>query len=85
VFLAIVFVIGCVIMERAGRVREWLSTYHKAEDMINIGAYVKGSNPKIDISLKKIEAVNNFLIQRSEERVTVEAALNAVEDLTRDS
>jgi flagellum-specific ATP synthase len=52
--------------------------------MINIGAYVKGSNPKIDLALKKIDAVNNFLIQRSEERVTVESALSAVEELTKD-
>ena len=72
-------------LEKAGRIRDWLSTYHKAEDMINIGAYVKGSNPKIDIALKKIDAVNNFLIQHTEERVTVEAALGAVEELTRDS
>jgi FliI/YscN family ATPase len=71
-------------IEKAGRIREWLSTYHKAEDMINIGAYVKGSNPKIDVALKKIDAVNNYLIQRSEERVTVEAALSAVEELTKD-
>ncbi len=72
-------------IEKAGRIREWLSTYQKAEDMINIGAYVKGSNPKIDIALKKIDAVNNFLIQRSDERVTVEAAFGAVEELTKDS
>lgn len=73
------------ILENAGRIRDWLSTYHKAEDMINIGAYVKGSNPKIDIALKKIDAVNSFLTQRSEERVTVEAALAAVENLTKES
>jgi FliI/YscN family ATPase len=72
-------------IEKAGRIREWLSTYQKAEDMINIGAYVKGSNPRIDLALKKIDAVNNYLIQRSEERVTVEAALSAVEELTKDS
>ncbi len=71
-------------MEKAGRIRDWLATYQKAEDMINIGAYVKGSNPKIDMALKKIDAVNSFLIQRSEERVTVEAALSAVEELTKD-
>ncbi len=71
-------------MSRAGRIREWLSTYQKAEDMVNIGAYVKGSNPKIDLALKKIDAVNNFLIQRSDDRVTIEGALSAVEDITRD-
>ncbi len=72
-------------MAKAGLIREWLATYQKAEDMLNIGAYVKGSNPKIDLALKKIEAVNNFLIQRSDARVTVETALSAVEEITRDS
>ncbi len=72
-------------MTKAGRIREWLATYQKAEDMLNIGAYVKGSNPKIDLVLKKIEAVNSFLVQRSDARVTVESALAAIEEITRDS
>jgi flagellum-specific ATP synthase len=71
-------------MQMAGRIREWMSTHQKAEDMINIGAYAKGSNPKIDMALKKIEAVNAFLIQRSDERVSIEHALAAVEELSRD-
>ncbi len=71
-------------LEKAGRVREWLSTYYKAEDMLNIGAYVKGSNPKIDQALKKIDAVNACLRQRSDERVGIEAALSAVEDVARE-
>jgi flagellum-specific ATP synthase len=72
-------------LEKAGRVREWLSTYNKAEDMLNIGAYVKGSNPKIDHALKKIDAVNGFLIQKSNERVTLQAALAGVEDVTKEN
>ena len=45
-----------------------LSTYKEAEDLINIGAYVKGSNPKIDYSIKKIDEINQFLQQKIEER-----------------
>jgi flagellum-specific ATP synthase len=71
-------------LQKSGRIREWLSTYQKAEDMINIGAYAKGSNPKIDIALKKIDAVNLFLKQRHDESVTIEHALSAVENLTAD-
>ena len=37
----------------AMKARELLATYREAEDLINIGAYVKGSNPKIDESIKK--------------------------------
>jgi flagellum-specific ATP synthase len=71
-------------LQKAGKIREWLSTYRKAEDMLNIGAYVKGSNPKIDQAVQKIDAVNSLLIQRSDERVTIENAFAAVEEITKD-
>jgi flagellum-specific ATP synthase len=46
-----------------GKLREILARYYEAEDLINIGAYVKGSNPKIDESIEKIDSVNHFLKQ----------------------
>lgn len=49
--------------EAAARVREVLATYREAEDLINIGAYVKGSNPKIDFAVSKIDGVRTFLKQ----------------------
>jgi flagellum-specific ATP synthase len=70
--------------EKAGKIRELISTYQKAEDMINIGAYVKGSNPKIDMALKKIDAINGFLKQRQEERVSAENAMSKVIEITQD-
>lgn len=45
------------------KAREILAVYAEAEDLINIGAYVKGSNPKIDHAVSKIEALNGFLQQ----------------------
>lgn len=71
-------------LQKSGKIREWLSTYGKAEDMINIGAYAKGSNPKIDQAIKKIDAVNAFLKQRSDEQVSLESAWTGVEDITKD-
>jgi flagellum-specific ATP synthase len=60
----------------AGAVKEILATYREAEDLINIGAYVKGSNPKIDLAIEKIGAINSFLRQGLNEasgyEVTVE-------------
>ena len=47
----------------AMKARELLATYREAEDIINIGAYVKGSNPKIDLSIKKHPHLESFLIQ----------------------
>ena len=51
----------------AYEVRDLLATYRKAEDLINIGAYKKGSNPKIDAAINKIDPITAFLKQRSEE------------------
>ncbi len=47
-----------------------LAIYRKAEDLINIGAYVKGSNPKIDYAIKMIDKVSAYLQQEVEERVS---------------
>ncbi len=47
----------------AAEVRQIVATYREAEDLINIGAYVKGSNPKIDRAISKIDAINQFFRQ----------------------
>lgn len=49
--------------ENARRLIQTLSTYKEAEDLINIGAYVKGSNPRIDYAVSKIDEINAFLRQ----------------------
>jgi len=56
----------------AGRLRDLLATYNEAEDLINIGAYVKGSNPRIDEAIAKIELINAFLRQGIDESFTLE-------------
>ena len=45
------------------KLREVLAIYREAEDLVNIGAYKQGSNPKIDYSLEKINEVNELLCQ----------------------
>ncbi len=54
------------------KLREVLATYKEAEDLINIGAYKSGANPKIDRSIKLIDAVNNFLKQGTHEKANLE-------------
>ncbi len=41
--------------DAAGKIRDMMAVYNRAEDLINIGAYVPGSNPKLDnaVALKK--------------------------------
>ncbi|HHW45026.1 MAG TPA: flagellar protein export ATPase FliI [Desulfotomaculum sp.] len=48
---------------RAGRLRDLLATYRQSEDLINIGAYVAGSNPRIDAAVKAYPEIIRFLRQ----------------------
>ena len=60
--------------KKAGDIMNILATYNKAEDLINIGAYVKGSNPEIDYAISMIAKVNAFLKQDMEESVGFDKA-----------
>ncbi|HLG74604.1 MAG TPA: flagellar protein export ATPase FliI [Chloroflexota bacterium] len=51
----------------AGMLRETLAAYRDARDLINIGAYVAGSNPQIDRAIRQLPGINAFLRQRPEE------------------
>jgi flagellum-specific ATP synthase len=64
--------------DNAGRFRDLLATYNEAEDLINIGAYVKGSNPRIDESLAKINDMNGFLKQRINESFSLEQSAEMI-------
>lgn len=55
----------------ANRFIATLATYRNAEDLINIGAYVAGSNPKIDEAIGKIDAIQAYLQQGIQEQVTL--------------
>jgi len=55
--------------QSAHKLKEILATYRKAEDLINIGAYVSGSNSKIDYAIEMIDKINAYLRQDIEETV----------------
>lgn len=52
----------------AGQLKNVMATYSEAEDLINIGAYKPGSNKNIDFAISKIDAVNNYLLQETDEK-----------------
>jgi flagellum-specific ATP synthase len=62
------------LSQAARRVVQVLSVYRKAEDLINIGAYVNGSNPEIDYAINMIGNVNAFLKQGMDEYISFDAA-----------
>lgn len=50
-------------LQAAQNMRALMATYRDAEDLIHIGAYVKGSSKRIDAAISKIDAINDFLCQ----------------------
>jgi flagellum-specific ATP synthase len=71
-------------LELAGKAREVLASYEEAEDLINIGAYAKGSNPKIDYAISKIDAINDFLKQDYSQTTTLKNSLKQLGMLLSD-
>ncbi len=61
--------------EAAKRLINTLAVYRRAEDLINIGAYVRGSNPEIDQALAKINDIKAFLRQDIKEKATLEKSI----------
>lgn len=67
--------------DAAGKLKNVLATYQEAEDLINIGAYKRGSNPGIDYAISKIDAVNAFLMQDTMEKFEFEEEKRMLEAL----
>jgi len=67
--------------KRAMIFNEIIATYNEAEDLINIGAYAKGSNPQVDHALSKINSLRTFLKQDMNEKTIFESSINRLNDL----
>lgn len=65
----------------AAQIREWMAIYAQAEDLINIGAYAKGTNAKIDQAVSVIDRIASFLRQGIEERATFAQTLAQMQSI----
>ncbi len=68
-------------LDLARRFVDVLSTYRRAEDLINIGAYVAGSNAKIDYAIKMIDSLNTFQRQPVHEKVSMGETFSLLKNL----
>jgi len=66
---------------RAMAFNEILVTYKEAEDLINIGAYVRGSNLQIDHALTKINSLRKFLKQDILEEALFEETVRRLHEI----
>ncbi len=65
----------------AGQMKNVLATYRDAEDLINIGAYRAGSNKNIDFAIEKIDAINEFLRQGTDEKFLFDDILDQMRQI----
>lgn len=67
----------------AGQIKEWMAIYKQAEDIINIGAYSKGSNPKIDQAIAVFDRIQGFLRQKVEDPTKYSDCLGLLHGIVR--
>lgn len=67
----------------AGKLRDILSIYEKNEDLIAIGAYKTGTNPRLDYAISKIDSINEFLKQGINETFSYDESLKQLERILK--
>jgi flagellar biosynthesis/type III secretory pathway ATPase len=63
---------------KAGQVRDWMSAIKETEDLVSVGAYVPGSNPRVDDALAKRERIESFLKQSSDEACSLDDSIQGL-------
>ena len=67
----------------AAWMRDTLSVYSKNEDLISIGAYKSGTNPRLDKAVAKIDRVNDFLMQKIDESFSVKESVEMMKRIMK--
>ena len=70
--------------QAAAKLRETLATYEKQRDLILLGAYQYGTDPKTDYAIDKYDAIIDFLKQGTDENVDFEDTVNGLVELFQD-
>ncbi|MDR2735982.1 MAG: FliI/YscN family ATPase [Gracilibacteraceae bacterium] len=69
------------VKELSKRMREYLAIYAEAKDLIEIGAYVEGSNPRVDEALLYVDGINVFLRQGVSDRASFDDMTMAMREV----
>ena len=69
--------------QAAGKIRNLLASYAKNEDLINIGAYAKGSDASVDKAIAMIDKINNYLMQDIDDKTDFEITKNELINLAK--
>ncbi|MGN0577463.1 MAG: flagellar protein export ATPase FliI [Ruminiclostridium sp.] len=66
--------------EAAAKLRNYLSLYNSNIDLISIGAYKAGTNPKLDEAISRIDKINAFLTQGTQESFSLEETVRLLKE-----
>jgi FliI/YscN family ATPase len=69
--------------EAAAKIREAMATHRRSEDLINLGAYASGANPKLDAAIRLRPRLLDFLRQDSTEHTGFEETLSQLRELSK--
>jgi flagellum-specific ATP synthase len=70
--------------ERIRRLRQMVSAYNSHRDLISIGAYQRGSDPRVDEAIERWPQVNAFVAQDVSQAAPLAVSRKALETLTAD-
>ena len=71
--------------DSARQFKSILATYKQSEDLINIGAYVAGSNAKIDLSIRMMDRIHQYLKQDTLEQADFDESMTQLQQLQSES
>ena len=66
---------------KAGTVRAWMAAIRDTEDLVSVGAYVPGANPRVDEARERAEAIDGFLCQPADTLCGFADATKALQEL----
>lgn len=69
--------------DNAAKLRNLLSVYNANYDLVSIGAYKKGTNPALDEAIRKIDKINAFLQQKTDEAFSFDETLKLLEEAVK--
>ena len=68
-------------LKAAGNLRQLMAVLQANEDLLSIGAYKSGANPKLDEALRKRSLIERFLMQATHENTSYESTLQMIEGI----
>ena len=68
----------------AGKMRAIMALYRENKDLIDVGMYQPGSNPKLDIAIEMMPKINAFLQQRTSDIVSMDTTISTLVDMMKD-